>query len=108
MVASLQGTGIETHVNGKVKITLHKKDKLPAKVKGLDFPLIENDEQYIVMGFSYKDYLASPEFKGKNPQNEIFGAGADLDKAMTGGCMARMREPVLIDRLLSLASTSSL
>lgn len=40
--SELDGTGIETSVTGKFKITLHKKGKLPAKVAGLTGPILEN------------------------------------------------------------------
>lgn len=45
--------GIETSITGKFKITLHKKAKLPAVVKALNFPLIENKGEWVVLGFAY-------------------------------------------------------
>jgi hypothetical protein len=54
MNAHLHPSGIETSVNGKFKITLHKKANLPAFVKGLDFPLVENAGEWVVLGYAYK------------------------------------------------------
>ena len=48
--SEFDGTGIETHINGKFKLTLHKagSSKFPKKLKDLPFPLIENAENYII------------------------------------------------------------
>ncbi len=48
------GTAIETNVNGKFKITLHKNASLEPKLQGLDFPLLENANEYVVHGFTLK------------------------------------------------------
>ena len=48
--SEFDGTGIETHINGKFKLTLHKagSSSFPKKLKNLTFPLIENLENYII------------------------------------------------------------
>jgi hypothetical protein len=46
--SELDGTGVETSVNGKFKLTLHKKDSLPKFVSGLTHPLIETPDHYVV------------------------------------------------------------
>ena len=48
--SEFDGTGIETHINGKFKLTLHKAGSasIPKKLKNLSFPLIENAENYII------------------------------------------------------------
>jgi acetamidase/formamidase len=46
--SELDGTAVETSVNGKLKLTLHKKDSLPKPVSDLTFPLVETDEHYVV------------------------------------------------------------
>jgi acetamidase/formamidase len=88
--SEFDGTGIETHINGKFRLTLHKAAKAPAMVANLSFPLIENDENYIIQGYSYNgNYLDEPTLQ-PNPQGQIYGAGGSLDKAMTGAfVMAR-------------------
>lgn len=84
--SEFDGTGIETHINGKFKLTLHKagSSKFPKKLKDLPFPLIENAENYIIQGFSYNgNYLKAADLQ-PDPANNIFGSGATLDKAFTG------------------------
>jgi len=48
--SEFDGTGIETHINGKFKLTLHKvgSSTFPKKVTNLAFPLIENEENFII------------------------------------------------------------
>lgn len=77
--SELDGTGIETSVNGKFRIRLHKADVLPPKVQDLTFPLLENEREYVVHGHAYSDYLAAfPDAPGT-----IYSEGTDLNKAMT-------------------------
>lgn len=76
--SELDGTGVETSINGKLKLTLHKKDSLPDIVKDLDFPLIETSDSYVVQGYTYKNYLEELE----EPMSTIYGESS-TDKAMT-------------------------
>ncbi|GAB4813977.1 hypothetical protein N2152v2_001023 [Parachlorella kessleri] len=78
--SELDGTGIETSINGKFKLTLHKKDSLPKIVQNLKFPLIENDQEYVVQGYTYADYLNELPNAG-----DIFGLSS-LDRAMVVAC----------------------
>eukprot|EP01026_Neomeris_dumetosa_P036365 TRINITY_DN2934_c0_g1_i1.p1 TRINITY_DN2934_c0_g1~~TRINITY_DN2934_c0_g1_i1.p1 ORF type:complete len:468 (-),score=54.78 TRINITY_DN2934_c0_g1_i1:610-1827(-) len=75
--SELDGTAIEMNMNGRFKATLHKKDSLPAIVQDLDFPLLETDKEFIVHGFTHKDYLNELD----DPQNSIFGVSS-IDRAM--------------------------
>eukprot|EP00877_Chromochloris_zofingiensis_P000674 jgi/Chrzof1/10607/Cz05g05010.t1 len=77
--SEFDGTAIETSINAKLKLTLHKKGKLPKKVQGLDFPLLENANEYIVHGYAIKDYLRDLP----NPQVTVFARGANLSLALT-------------------------
>lgn len=52
--SEFDGTGIETSVTGKFKITLLKQGSAPSKVKGLSFPMLENANEYVIQGFAYK------------------------------------------------------
>eukprot|EP00798_Chlamydomonas_sp_ICE-L_P011204 gene11204-18822_t len=80
--AELSGTGIETSLNGKFKITLHKAGTGPKKIHNLSFPLIENAENYIVQGLAYdNNYLSHPDLQ-PNPQELVLSKGSSLDKAM--------------------------
>jgi hypothetical protein len=47
--------------------------------QGLDFPLLENKNEYVVHGYAYSNYL-----KELNPPGQIFSKGASLDKAFEG------------------------
>ena len=51
--AEFDGTAIETSLTATLRITLHKKGKLPLKVSKLTFPLLENANEYVVHGFNY-------------------------------------------------------
>ena len=51
--SELDGTGIETSINGDFKITLHKADSLPKPLQNLTFPLLENSNEYVVHGLTY-------------------------------------------------------
>lgn len=46
------GTAIETNINGQFKFTLHKQASLPAMLQGLNYPLLENANEYVVHGFT--------------------------------------------------------
>ena len=56
--SELDGTGIETHVTGDFTINLIKAGPgMPAFLKGLNMPLLENANEFVVHGFTYTDYL---------------------------------------------------
>lgn len=76
--SELDGTGIETSINGKFKLTLHKKDDLPVIVEELKYPLIETADTWVVQGYTYADYLEELE----DPMSTIYGESS-IDKAMT-------------------------
>ena len=74
----MDGTGIETSINGKIKLTLHKKDELPVIVQDLKHPLIETADKWVVQGYTYANYLDELE----DPMSTIYGESS-IDKAMT-------------------------
>ena len=74
--SELDGTGIETSLNGKVKISLLKKADLPPYLEDLSFPLLENENEYVVHGFTFKDYI-----KVSRELGPASGAGAGADAA---------------------------
>ncbi|KAL4531407.1 hypothetical protein Ndes2526B_g04471 [Nannochloris sp. 'desiccata'] len=76
--SELDGTGIETSINGKFKITLHKADALPLVVDGLKQPLIETADHWVVQGYTYADYLNELP----DPMSTIYSESS-IDKAMT-------------------------
>lgn len=75
--SELDGTGIETSINGKFKITLIKAADFNDWQMKLDFPMGETDTHWIVHGFTETDYL---DTFFENP-GDIYGASS-LDMAM--------------------------
>lgn len=77
--SELAGTAIETSMTGLVQVILHKKKDLPGtQLEGLDYPLLETDDEYVVHGFSYANYLES---LGEKAQSEIYSKSS-IDSAM--------------------------
>ncbi|WP_419884553.1 acetamidase/formamidase family protein [Paenibacillus sp. B-A-8] len=76
--AEINGTAIETSVTGDIQVVLHKKATLNKKLNGLSFPLLENENEWVVHGFSYANYL---EALGASAQKDIF-KNSSIDKAM--------------------------
>ncbi|KAK9786686.1 hypothetical protein WJX73_007705 [Symbiochloris irregularis] len=76
-------TGIETSLDGDFTVTLHKAGSLPKKLELLDYPLLENANEYIIHGFAYRDWAREIE----NPQINVgaYGpvGGVDLNRAMS-------------------------
>ncbi len=75
--SELNGTAIETSLNGTFQFILHKKNTLDTKLKGLNFPLLETSDQWVIHGFSYPNYLES---LGENAQKLIYEKSS-IDKA---------------------------
>ncbi|XRB04344.1 acetamidase [Pycnococcus provasolii] len=80
--SELDGTGIEASVNGKLKITLHKKASLPAKVKSLPTPLIESSNEFVVHGFTFDDYITELGYDKPNGPDKVIYFESDINKAM--------------------------
>ncbi|MCM3781377.1 acetamidase/formamidase family protein [Neobacillus mesonae] len=76
--SELNGTAIETSVTGDIQIILHKKANLDTKLSELNYPLLENENEWVVHGFSYANYL---EELGENAQEDIYN-NSSIDKAM--------------------------
>jgi acetamidase/formamidase len=70
--SELDGTGIETSITGDFKITLIKAAALEPWQQGLDFPMGETAETWIVHSFTEIDYL---ETYAANP-GDIYGASS--------------------------------
>jgi hypothetical protein len=64
--SEFDGTAIETSVTGKFRITLIKKGSEPKEVKGLDFPLIENANEWVLQGLTYKVSGLGAAFGGRH------------------------------------------
>ena len=77
--SELAGTAIETSLTGLVRITLHKAGELAGTpIEGLDFPLLETDDEWVVHGFSYANYL---DALGQSAQQDIY-SNSSIDGAM--------------------------
>jgi acetamidase/formamidase len=79
--SELSGTAIESSWTGVFQIVLHKANALTGTLlQHVDYPLLETQDEWVVHGFSYPNYLAT---FGTSPeqQNQV-GEHASLDKAM--------------------------
>ena len=77
--SELCGTAIECSLTGTFQLILHKQDRLAGTpLADLDYPLLETQDEWVVHGFSFANYLAE---LGDNAQTEIF-AKSSLDRAM--------------------------
>lgn len=77
--SELAGTAIETSLTGLVRVVLHKAGDLPGTpLEGLNYPLLETADEWVVHGFSYANYL---EELGETAQSDIFGKSS-IDGAM--------------------------
>jgi len=77
--SELCGTAIECSLTGTFQLVLHKQDSLAGTpLAGLDYPLLETRDEWVVHGFSFANYLAE---LGENAQTEIF-VRSSLDAAM--------------------------
>ena len=77
--SELCGTAIEFSLTATFQLILHKKADLPGTaLEALDFPMIETQDDWVMSGFSYPNYLAD---LGANAQSDIF-AKSSIDLAM--------------------------
>jgi acetamidase/formamidase len=77
--SELCGTAIECSLTGTFQLILHKRGALGGTpLEGLQYPLLERQDEWVVHGFSYANYLAD---LGADAQSEIF-AKSSLDGAM--------------------------
>lgn len=77
--SELCGTAIECSLTGTFQLILHKKDSLPGTLlAGLKYPLLETQDEWLLHGFSYPNYLAD---LGTDAQNKIF-AKSSVDLAL--------------------------
>ena len=61
--AEFDGTAIETSITATLRLTLQKKGSLPLKLSKLNFPLLENANEYVVHGFNYGVRLRIPSLQ---------------------------------------------
>ena len=77
--SELCGTAIECSLTGTFQLVLHKAADLGGTpIEGVDFPMIETADEWVLQGFSYPNYLAD---LGAAAQADIF-AKSSVDLAM--------------------------
>jgi len=95
--SELCGTAIECSLTGTFQLVLHKRDRLAGTpLVDLDYPLLETQDEWVVHGFSFANYLAE---LGDNAQTEIF-AQSSLDRAMRDA-FRKMRQFLMTTKGLS-------
>lgn len=86
--SELDGTAIETSLIGTFQFVLHKKAKLAGTLlEGVDYPLLETPDSWIVHGFTFRNYL---EELGPDAQTKIFELSS-LDPALKD-CSTKVRD----------------
>jgi acetamidase/formamidase/AraC-like DNA-binding protein len=76
--SELCGTAIECSLTGMFQVILHKQSDLDGQHFDVDFPLIETDDEWVVLGFSHPNYLKE---LGDNAQSDIYNKST-IDLAM--------------------------
>ncbi|GAB2588295.1 acetamidase/formamidase family protein [Nitrincola alkalisediminis] len=77
--SELCGTAIECSLTGTFQFILHKKADLPGTALAeLNYPLLETQDDWVLHGFSYANYLAE---LGPNAQEDIYSKSS-VDKAL--------------------------
>jgi acetamidase/formamidase len=95
--AELCGTAIECSLTGTFQFIVHKRDTLPGTpLEGLDYPLLETRDEWVVHGFSYPNYL---EQLGPDAQTDVF-TKSSLDGAMRDA-FRKMRRFLMTTKNLS-------
>jgi acetamidase/formamidase len=67
--SELCGTAIECSLTGTFQLIVHKKNALTGSLATLDSPLLETQDEWVLHGFSFANYL---ETLGAKAQSEIY------------------------------------
>jgi acetamidase/formamidase len=95
--SELCGTAIECSLTGTFQLIVRKRDALPGTaLEGLDYPLLETKDEWIVHGFTYANYL---DALGETAQAEVF-TKSSVDGAMRDA-FRKMRRFLMTTRGLS-------
>lgn len=76
--SELCGTAIECSMTALIQIVHHRAAALVDELRDLDYPLVETDTEWVIMGFSNPDYLKE---LGDDAQSEVYKQSS-LDTAM--------------------------
>ena len=95
--SELCGTAIECSLTGTFQLVLHKKDTLAGSaLSGLEYPLLETQDEWVLHGFSYPKYLAE---LGPQAQSDIYSKSS-VDLALRDA-FRKMRHFLMTTRGLS-------
>ena len=67
--SELCGTAIECSLTGTFQLILHKRNALTGSLAGLNYPLLETQDEWVLHGFSFANYL---EELGPKAQSDIY------------------------------------
>lgn len=67
--SELCGTAIECSMTAVIQVIHHPAPAMHGTLRDLDYPLIETETEWVIMGFSYPDYLRE---LGDDAQSEIY------------------------------------
>jgi len=76
--SELCGTAIECSMTALIQVIHHPAGDMKGTLRDLDYPLIETDSEWVIMGFSHPDYLKE---LGEDAQSEIYKRSS-IDAAM--------------------------
>lgn len=76
--SELCGTAIECSMDALIQVVLHPASELREQLRDLDYPLIETETEWVIMGFSHADYLKE---LGEDAQSEVYKKST-IDAAM--------------------------
>jgi acetamidase/formamidase/AraC-like DNA-binding protein len=76
--SELCGTAIECSMTALIQVIHHPAGELREQLRDLDYPLIETEHEWVIMGFSYPDYLKE---LGDDAQSDIYKKSS-IDEAM--------------------------
>jgi acetamidase/formamidase len=95
--SELCGTAIECSLTGTFQLILHKQPTLAGKaLADLRYPLLETQDEWVLHGFSFANYLAE---LGPKAQDEIFSKSS-IDLALRDA-FRKMRHFLMTTRGLS-------
>jgi acetamidase/formamidase len=94
--SELCGTAIECSLTGTFQLVLHKKAALTGSLTELQYPLLETQDEWVLHGFSYPNYLAQ---LGDKAQSEIYSKSS-VDLAMRDA-FRKMRHFLMTTKELS-------
>ncbi|MCJ2182316.1 acetamidase/formamidase family protein [Novosphingobium sp. 1949] len=76
--SELCGTAIECSMTALIQVVHHKAAGLMEQLRDVDYPLIETETEWVIMGFSHPDYLKE---LGADAQSEVYKKSS-IDEAM--------------------------